>query len=148
MKAAAAAKSATTSIAAFSPGDSGSGAATGIKPRILIVEDDFLVAGELEHALQSAGFEVVGAAISGSEAIELAKTLHPAIAVMDVRIAGTQDGVDTAIELFQHYGIRSIFATAHHDPITVARATKAEPIGWLQKPYTTASLIRAIKAAL
>ena len=132
----------------FSPGDFGSGAVAGTKHRILIVEDDFLVAGELEYALQSAGFEVAGTASSASEAIELARTQQPTIAIMDIRLAGTRDGVDTAIDLFQNYGIRSIFATAHQDAATVGRATKAEPIGWLQKPYTMATLLRTIKAAL
>ena len=147
MNVAAPAKSATRAPV-FAPADFGSGAVDGAKHRILIVEDDFLVAGELEYALQNAGFEVAGTAGSASEAIELAKTQQPTLAIMDIRLAGTRDGVDTAIELFQNYGIRSIFATAHQDPTTVGRATKAEPIGWLQKPYTMAALIKTIKAAL
>jgi DNA-binding NarL/FixJ family response regulator len=127
--------------------DSASGGAAS-PPRILIVEDDFLVATELEYQLTQAGFDVVGVATSAEDALALAEEHEPSLAVMDVRLAGNRDGVDAAIQLFRTLGIRSIFATAHADGETMARAKTASPLGWLQKPYSSAALIQIIKAAL
>ena len=116
--------------------------------RILVVEDDFLIAMEIEIALSDAGFDVVGVAISAEEAIALAESQKPALAVMDIRLAGASDGIHAAIEIFRRLGIRCIFATAHSDPYSVERARPAMPLGWLQKPYTLVSLVNAVRAGL
>jgi two-component system, response regulator PdtaR len=116
--------------------------------RILIVEDDYLVAIEMEGRLVEAGYEVVGTAGSAEEAISLARAHNPDLAIMDIRLAGLRDGVDAAVELFREHGTRSIFATAHDDPRTRRRAAAAEPLGWLRKPYSPDDLIAAVKAAL
>ena len=108
-------------------------------PRILIVEDDFLVATEMEVALSDAGFAIAGVAASGENAIALATRQDPDLAVVDIRLAGDGDGVDTALELSRVHGVHCIFATAHSDPDTRARAQAAASLGWLQKPYTMAS---------
>ena len=117
-------------------------------PRILIVEDDYFVAIDLEHRLQEAGFAVVGVATCAEEALELAAAEKPVLALMDIRIAGARDGVETAIELQRSFRIPSIFATAHGDEATRKRAEEARPRGWLQKPYSSAALINAVRSAL
>ncbi len=116
--------------------------------RILIVEDDVLVASEMEVTLSGAGFEIVGIAASGKEALLLAGAESPALAVMDIRIAGDRDGIDTALELFRLHGLRCIFASAHSDRDSRLRAEPAAPLGWLQKPYSMASLTAMVRAAL
>lgn len=116
--------------------------------RILIVEDDFLVAMQMESALADAGFEIAGVASSGQDAIELASSERPRLVVMDVRLAGDRDGIDTAVILFAEHRIRCIFATAHHDEHARRRAEPAVPLGWLAKPYTMASLIAMVRRAL
>jgi DNA-binding NarL/FixJ family response regulator len=116
--------------------------------RILVVEDDFLVAMQMESALTEAGFEVAGVASSGEDAIELALSERPRLAVMDVRLAGRRDGIDTALQLFAEQGIRCIFATAHHDEHARRRAAPAVPLGWLHKPYTMSSLVDLVRSAL
>ena len=116
--------------------------------RILVVEDDFLVAMQMESALTEAGFEVAGVASTGEDAIALALSERPRLAVMDVRLAGKRDGIDTAVQLFAEQGIRCIFATAHHDEHARRRAAPAGPLGWLHKPYTMASLIDLVRSAL
>jgi DNA-binding NarL/FixJ family response regulator len=126
------------SASAKSPGEHG---------RILIVEDDYLISAAMEGALTEAGFEIAGVASSAQEALELAASHEPELVVMDVRITGHRDGVDTALELFARHGIRSIFATAHHSPGTVARAQRASPLAWVPKPYTMASLVEAVRQA-
>jgi DNA-binding NarL/FixJ family response regulator len=116
--------------------------------RILVVEDDFLVAFEVEAALMDAGFGIAGVAGTSEEAIAIAVAERPALVLMDVRLASVRDGIDTAIELFRDHNIRCIFVTAHADSASRRRAAAAEPLGWLQKPYTTDSLIETIKVVL
>jgi DNA-binding NarL/FixJ family response regulator len=115
---------------------------------ILLVEDDYLIAMQVEIALSEAGFELAGIAASAEEAIEMAAAHRPAFAIMDIRLAGQRDGIDAALELFQNHDIRCIFATAHSDPDTSRRAEPAQPLGWLQKPYTMTSLVEEVQRAL
>jgi DNA-binding NarL/FixJ family response regulator len=117
-------------------------------PRILVVEDDFLVSAEMEAVLTGVGFDVVAVATSADEAVRLAGAETPRVVVMDVRLEGRRDGVDAAIEIFESLGIRSVFATAYHDEETRRRAAPAAPLAWLAKPYTMESLVVAVRAAL
>lgn len=131
------------------PDDQAGGRTQSEEPkRVLIVEDDFLIASEMEAALTEAGFEVVGVVPTGEEALELAQARPPTMAVMDVKLAGDHDGVDTALELFRTHGVRSIFASAYSDPETRLRAVPAAPLGWLQKPYTMTALTAIVRQAL
>jgi two-component system, response regulator PdtaR len=116
--------------------------------RLLIVEDDFLIAAQMEDALQEAGFEVAGIANSAEEALALAQQHRPGLVVMDIRLQGTRDGVDAALELFARLHIRCVFATAHHDPRVRARAEAAQPLAWLPKPYTMRSLVDVLRKAM
>jgi len=118
------------------------------KTRILVVEDDFLIALNTEAALTEAGFEVIGSATTAEEAVALAKAQNPSLAVMDIRLASGRDGIDAARELFKEMGIRCIFATAHDDPHTRKRAEPYAPLGWLAKPYTPTSLVALVAEAL
>jgi len=115
---------------------------------ILVVEDDFFVGMELERRLLEAGFKVVGVAATAEEALEKAIADKPDLAILDIRLAGARDGIDLAIELRKKLNIPSIFASAHSDPETLRRAEKAQPKGWLHKPYSEVALIEAVKAAL
>ena len=115
--------------------------------QVLIVEDEFFVALDLETTLQIAGFDVVGVASTAADAVRLAEAHQPSVVVMDIRLAGERDGIDAAIEIFERFGIRSIFATAHNDPGTLARASRANAAGWLTKPYSSNSLLAAVEAA-
>jgi two-component system, response regulator PdtaR len=115
--------------------------------RILIVEDDFLIAMQTEAALLEAGFEV-GVATTAEQAVALARTGRPALAVMDIRLASKRDGIDAARELFNELDVRCIFATAHDDAATRERAEPYAPLGWLAKPYTTVSLVLLVNEAV
>jgi DNA-binding NarL/FixJ family response regulator len=117
-------------------------------PRILIVEDDFLIAMQTEAALREAGFDVIGPATTAEEAIAFAIEDRPFLVVMDIRLASQRDGIDAARELFQDLAIRCIFATAHDDAHTRERAEPYAPLGWLAKPYTMMTLIASVSAAL
>jgi DNA-binding NarL/FixJ family response regulator len=133
-------------VSAAASGDDA--ATTAESPRILIVEDEYLVALELEIGLAEAGFDVVGTASTATEAVRLAKTESPALVVMDVRLAGRRDGIDAAISIYGATGIRCIFATAYAEPQLRQRADAAAPLAWLAKPYQVDALIRVIRTAL
>jgi len=122
--------------------------ATGGAGRILIVEDDFLVASAMEDALRDAGLQVAGIAASADEALALAAAEKPALAVMDVRLRGGRDGIDAALELFARHGVRVVFATAHQTPDARARAAPANPLAWVPKPYASATLVDIVRRAV
>lgn len=116
--------------------------------RVLVVEDDFLVAGEVEFVLAEAGFDVIGPAATAEDAVRLATETKPDLVIMDVRLAGPSDGIEAATQIYNDLGIRSLFATAHSDGHTVARGKAANPLGWVAKPYSPASLLEEINALL
>jgi len=118
------------------------------RPTILIVEDDFLIAMEAESALIAAGFQISGIGGTAEEAISLARGHKAAIAIMDIRLAGRRDGIDAAGDLYREIGVRCVFATAHDDQQTRARAMPFSPLGWLSKPYTMRSLINQVREAI
>ncbi|MBV9564416.1 MAG: response regulator [Bradyrhizobium sp.] len=133
----------------MSPAERGSlSEGPGAAAKVLIVEDDFLIALQTESALEEAGLQVVGVATSADEAVALAGKYRPAIAIMDVRLVGPRDGIDAAGELFREFGLRCVFASAHDDAATRARAQAFAPLGWLAKPYTMASLVAMVREAL
>lgn len=125
----------------------GSRGQTGKPPRLLIVEDDLLIATQMEFALTEAGFDVVAVLTTGEEALQMAGRDRPDFAIMDIKLAGDRSGVDTAIELFQSHGIRCIFASAYSDDEARRRAETASPLGWLQKPYTMQALTGMVLSA-
>jgi DNA-binding NarL/FixJ family response regulator len=116
--------------------------------RILIIEDDYLVASQMEIALEDAGLEIAGVAQSADEALRLAAERKPRLAIMDIRLAGRKDGVYAAVELYKQYGIRCIFATAHSDEEVRRRGKEAHPIGWIQKPYSMRALVEAVRKGI
>lgn len=109
--------------------------------RLLIVEDEFLIALALEEALERAGYETVGVCGSYEEAVELAAAAKPDIVLMDIRLASERDGIDAAIEINKRFGIPSLFMSGNLDAHNVARAHEAEPVGWLPKPYPMEQLL-------
>lgn len=102
---------------------------------------------DVEEALEEAGYDVVGIAARCSSAVELAGSQSPELVVMDVRLAGLRDGIDTAIILRQKYDIPSIFATAQPESELDKRADVARPCGWLKKPFQRRQLVEAVDRA-
>ncbi len=116
--------------------------------RILIVEDEFLIALAAEAELVAAGFEVVGKAASYTKAIEAAQDTRPDLVLMDVRIGAGRDGIDAAITLRQEFGLPAIIATGSMDEDNRRRAAAAAPLAWLPKPYTGDELVATVNMAL
>ena len=115
--------------------------------RIMIVEDDYMVALSNEWALTDAGFEVVATVASGEEALVAAAQVQPDLVLMDIRLAGSMDGIDAALPL-RSLGIRCVFASANSDPGTVTRSEAAEPLGWIRKPFTDMALVATVRNAM
>lgn len=116
--------------------------------RLLIVDDDWLISMHLEQVLTTAGFEIVGTASDAATAIGLAERERPDLVLMDIRLRGSVDGVEAALEIVDRLGIQSLFVSAHTDPGMITRALAARPRGWLPKPFTEAEVLQAVRAAL
>jgi CheY-like chemotaxis protein len=116
--------------------------------KLLIVEDEPIVALDLHQEIEHFGFEVVGIAESAEEAMAIAEMYHPDLALMDINIAGSMDGIQTARLLRSAYQIRSLFLTSYHDDTTMKRAMQDMPYGYLTKPYQSHELKAAIMVAL
>ena len=124
------------------PAGGGPVAGAGRPLRIMIVEDEAIIAMDLEMTLEDLGAEIVCTADNAAEAFRLAKLYRPDCATMDISINGDRDGVSAAIELYENLGIRSIFVSAFGNPETRARAASANPIDWIGKPFSEADLKR------
>jgi DNA-binding NarL/FixJ family response regulator len=119
-----------------------------VKPRILLIEDNALIAELMEAALIEEGFRVIGIADTADRAVKLARLYHPDLAVTDIRLSGPRDGIEAALQIFRETGARSIFATGYLDKVTAGRCAHAKPLGWLTKPYTPAQLVEAVRQAM
>jgi PAS domain S-box-containing protein len=116
--------------------------------KILIVEDEPIVALDLQQELEQFGCEVVALAQSANEALLAAEEFHPELALMDLHIIGSLDGIQAARLLRDAYQIPSVFLTAFSDDATIARAVKEMPYGYLTKPFQTRELKATLEVAL
>jgi two-component system cell cycle sensor histidine kinase/response regulator CckA len=117
------------------------------KLRLLIVEDEAIVAMDLQQRLERLGHQVVGTAATGEAAIRCAKEARPDVTLMDIRLKGPMDGVAAAAEIDRRFDTPVVFLTAHSDTQTVQRATGAEPFGYILKPVDDRELEIAIAVA-
>jgi two-component system, response regulator PdtaR len=108
--------------------------------RVLIVEDEFFISLDMQNMLQALGHVVVGTAVSADEALRVAQRERPDIALVDIRLVGSRDGIEAAEEILRSFGVRSLFVTANADPDTRARAQAVQPLGFLEKPVTVERL--------
>ncbi|MBC8414212.1 response regulator [bacterium] len=118
------------------------------KARILIVEDEAIIAMELESQLQSLGYEVTSIVDTGVKAIEKAEADKPELIIMDIRIKGGMDGIDTAEVIRNRFGIPVIFLTSYADEENINRAKLSIPYGYLIKPVQERDLRITIEMAL
>ena len=116
--------------------------------KVLLVEDDWIIAKEIAYNLQDIGFEVAGHIDNGEEAIKLVKTLHPDLVILDIDLAGEMTGIDLAKQLKLKGNIPFIFLTALADSETVKKAKLVEPYAYLVKPVTPETLYSTIEITL
>jgi len=115
--------------------------------KILIVEDDPLLALDLQHEVELLGHEVVGLAESADEALIASEENPPDLVLMDINIAGSMDGIQTARMLHEIHRVPVIFITSASDDLTVARAAKGPLYGYLVKPFKRSELKASIHVA-
>jgi PAS domain S-box-containing protein len=115
---------------------------------VLIVEDERIVAKDLEQTLAELGYDAAGIATSAEDAIAHASKLCPDLVLMDIRIRGEHDGVETAELLRGRFDVPVVYLTAHADGATLERAKRTEPYGYLLKPVKSAELRSSIEVAL
>lgn len=107
---------------------------------VLVVEDERIVALDLQQTLQRMGYDAYAIAASADEALERASERRPDVVLMDIRIKGERDGIETAALLRELFGVPVVYLTAHADDATIDRAKHTEPYGYLLKPVKSAEL--------
>ncbi|MBP1731180.1 MAG: putative sensor protein, partial [Deltaproteobacteria bacterium] len=116
--------------------------------KVLIVEDEGIVARETEYRLKDLGYNVCGLAASGAEALKKAERDLPDVVLMDIMLKGEMDGIETAGQIKTKHNIPVVYVTAHADETTLQRAKRTEPMGYLLKPFNERELHAAIEIAL
>jgi len=115
---------------------------------IMVVEDERVVANDLEETLIRLGYEVAATTGSGEECLRLAPSGKPDLVLMDIRIKGSLDGIETTARLKAQLDVPVIYLTAYADDETLARARRTEAHGYLLKPFRASELKSAIEIAL
>lgn len=118
------------------------------KPRILIVEDERIVAKDIQNKLEGMGYKVVDILSTGEEAIKRAKKLKPSLILMDIKLKGDVDGIRAAEAINRENNIPVVYLTAYSDNNTLERAKLTKPFGYIIKPFEDRDLYTTIEIAL
>jgi len=125
------------------------GRADGVSSRrVLVVEDEAVVALDVRRRLNRLGYAVAGVVASGERALVSIEELVPDLVLMDIQLAGALDGVETAARIRERSATPVVFLTAHSDPATLKRAGAAGPYGYVIKPFEDRELHTALEIAL
>lgn len=132
-----------------------SGAAAGLRnpnpskvPKVLIVEDEAIVAADLQQTVNALGYDAYATAASAQDALHTAHQITPDVVLMDIHLEGHVSGIDSALQLREECDAAIVFLTAHADDSTIERARKSRPSGYLLKPVTPPALKAAIGLAM
>ena len=118
------------------------------KYSVLVVEDERIVAMDLQQILTLLGYDAYAIASSANEAFARASEKRPDVVLMDIRIKGQLDGIRTAAILREKFDVPVIYLTAHADDATIARAKKTTPHGYLLKPVKSGELKSAVEVSI
>ncbi|GAB6043162.1 response regulator [Endothiovibrio diazotrophicus] len=116
--------------------------------RILVVEDEWVIADDLRHRLEKEGHTVVGVYDRGEDAVEAARRECPEIVLMDIMLAGEMDGIEAAAVIRTCCDVPVVYLTAYADPLIIERAKSTEPAAYLIKPFEDRELASTIEIAL
>jgi PAS domain S-box-containing protein len=116
--------------------------------KILVVEDENIVAKDIQNTLKALGYTVTAVVASGEEAIQKAGETQPDLVLMDIMLKGYQDGVEAARQIFARFNIPVVYLTAYTDETTLQRAKITEPYGYILKPFEERELHIAIEMAI
>src|SRR5512145_3127263 len=113
--------------------------------RILIVEDEHIVAMGIKRMLKNLGYTVTGVASSGDDAISKAESTFPDLVLMDIMLKGDMDGVEAAKEIRERFDVPVVYLTAYSDTNILERAKKTGPFGYIVKPFAEKDLYSNIE---
>jgi CheY-like chemotaxis protein len=116
--------------------------------RVLIVEDERLVAEDLRDTLMQQGYDVAGLVASGEKAIDKVAEVDPDVVLMDIHLAGEMDGISAAREIRNRHGTPVVYLTAFSNDQTLTRARETDAFGFIVKPFQDRAVIAAIEMAL
>ena len=119
-----------------------------VNQKILIVEDENIVAKDLQKRLMNLGYDIVGIVSTGEEAVKKAIATSPDLVLMDVRLKGEMDGIEAASTLRFQHGVAVVYLSAYADNDTLKRASTTEPFGYILKPFEERELHTTIEMAL
>jgi CheY-like chemotaxis protein len=119
-----------------------------LKARVMVVEDEALVAAAIESCLKNLGHQVAATAASGEEAVRKAVSLDPDLVLMDIRLKGKIDGIEAAARITEALHTPIVYLTAHSDDETLVRARATEPFGFILKPFDEKVLKAVIEMTL
>ncbi|WP_129776757.1 response regulator [Peristeroidobacter soli] len=114
---------------------------------VLIVEDQVLIAIHLQDLVEEAGHRVSEVAHDGPSAMAAAARQPPNIAIMDLRLAHGESGIDVAHQLYEEHGIRCLFISANIDDEVRKKVAGLRPLGFIGKPFLPAEVIAAVQAS-
>lgn len=117
-------------------------------PKVLVVEDESIVALDIQKRLKKLGYTVTGIAETGEEAINKVAENNPNLVLMDIRLKGSMDGVEAAQEIYTRFNIPVIYLTANADERTLERAKTTDPFGYILKPFKEKELKTTIEITL
>lgn len=118
------------------------------KVKILLVEDELIIAESLREVLYGLGYEVIGVEVRAENALETINREKPDLAILDIRLKGDKDGIWLAEQIKKNYEIPFIFLTSHGDEKTVQQAVKLNPYAYLLKPFEKTDIYTAVECAL
>ena len=118
------------------------------REKILIVEDDDVLAKIIAWRLTNLGYEVCGRAAYGAEAIELLLKEQPDLVLMDINLKGDMDGIATTLRIKKEFRVPVVYLTSHFDGPTLERAKESRPDGFVLKPFDDQDLRVGIELAL
>lgn len=118
------------------------------KVKILVVEDEIIIADNICDTLNDLGYEALEPVINYTDAIETIEKDKPDLAILDIQLSGKKTGIDLAEKIRKNYDFPFIFLTSNADPLTVSQAKKVMPPAYLIKPFTKDELYTAIEIAV
>jgi two-component system, cell cycle sensor histidine kinase and response regulator CckA len=119
-----------------------------MKTSIMVVEDEIVIAHDIRRILTGFGYDVLPLVATGSDALRTAEARTPDLVLMDIKLKGAMDGVETAGRLQEKHGTPIVYLTSHSDETTLARAKQTNPFGYIIKPFTDRELRTCIEVAL
>lgn len=119
-----------------------------MKEKILVVEDERIIAWDIKHCLENSGYRVPAIIACGEQAISKVEELQPDLVLMDMMLKGDMNGIQAAETIINNFNIPVVFLTAYSDESTIKKAKATQPFGYVIKPFEETQLITTIEIAL